>query len=331
MEKNREIWVVIETTQGQPCSTSLELFTPARELAQKTGGSVTAVVLAADASAMAQTAAELGADRVITAADPALAEYSAFTYTAALYQLVKKYEPDAVMISASRNGKDFAPRLAARLKTGITANTTALDADPETGLISWMMPAPGGIMATILCRKTRPQMGTVCPGVFKKPQAEPGRQVPVVAETVTLATDVLAQRVSRFVPEESGEVNIADAEIIVAGGRGMGSEENFGLVRQLADALGGVVGASRAAVDLEWADESCMVGQTGKVVHPKLYIACGISGALQHLVGVGADFVVAINSDPEAPIFEIADIGIVGDVTKVLPALTEQVLKAKEA
>ena len=184
-------------------------------------------------------------------------------------------------------------------------------------------------MATILCRKTRPQMGTVCPGVFKKPEAEPGRQVPVVAETVALTADAAVQLVSRFVPEESGESSITDAEIIVAGGRGMGSEENFGLVRQLAEALGGAVGASRAAVDLEWADEKCMVGQTGKVVHPKLYIACGISGALQHLVGVGADFVVAINSDPEAPIFEIADIGIVGDVTKVLPALTEQVRKAR--
>lgn len=329
MDKNREIWVVIETEQGFPCGSSLELFTPARALCAKTGGSVTAVVLASDTAAATRAAAELGANRVIAAADPGFAFYNASDYTDALYQLVKKYGPDAVMISAGRNGRDFAPRLAARLKTGITANTTALDVDSETGLISWMMPAPGGIMATILCRKTRPQMGTICPGVFKKPEAEVGRQIPVIREKVAPAHDSAVEVLSRFIPETGGEKNIADAEIIVAGGRGMGSEENFGLVRQLAEALGGAVGASRAVVDLEWADESCMVGQTGKVVHPKLYIACGVSGALQHVVGVGADFVVAINSDPEAPIFEIADVGIVGDVVKILPALVEAIGRQK--
>lgn len=325
MRNDREIWVILETEQGVPCETSLELFTPARQLAAKTDGSVTAVVLASEPDAAVKAASELGADRVIVAADAGFAFYSASTYTAALYELAKKYSPDAVMISASRNGKDFAPRLAARLKTGVTANTTALDADPETGIISWMMPAPGGIMATILCRKTRPQMGTVCPGVFKKPTAEPGRQVPVVREQVTVTPDTAAEVLRRYVPESSGGADITAAEIIVAGGRGMGSAENFQLVHELAAALGGAVGASRAAVDLEWAEESFLVGQTGKVVHPKLYIACGISGALQHVVGVGADCVVAINNDPEAAIFEIADIGIVGDVEKILPTLIAKV------
>lgn len=320
MEKNREIWIVIETENGVPVSSSLELFAPARELCEKTGGTVTAVILGSETAEAAVLAGELGADRVITAAGPEYGCYSMEAYVSALHSLVKKYEPDAVMISANRSGRDFAPRLAARLKTGITANTVALDVDPESGLISWMMPAPGGIMATILCRKTRPQMGTVCPGVFRIPERIAGRTVPVVEESPVTALSGAIAFLSRTVAEAKG-AGIADAEIIVAGGRGMGSEENFALVRQLADALGGAVGASRAVVDLEWADESCLVGQTGKVVHPKLYIACGISGALQHVVGIKADCVVAINNDPEAPIFEISDYRIVGDVEKIIPAI----------
>lgn len=329
MEQNREIWVVIETDQGVPVKTSRELFTPARELSAKTGGSVTAVILASEAALAVDVAANLGADRIIAATAPGLAQYSAAAYTDALYQLVEKYKPDAVMISANRDGKDFAPRLAARLKTGTTANTTALDVDAETGLISWMMPAPGGIMATILCKKTRPQMGTICPGVFKQPEPVEGREVPVIEEVLEPAFDETVKVLDRSIPEGTGISNIEDAEIIVAGGRGMGSKENFDLVRQLAEALGGTVGASRAAVDLEWADESCLVGQTGKVVHPKLYIACGISGALQHVVGIGADCVVAINNDPEAAIFSIADISVVGDVEKIIPALIAKIRESK--
>lgn len=323
MKNSKEIWVVIETRQGIPAKHTPELFTPARDIAEKLGGSVAAVVLGADNAQAEKLAMQLGADRVISAQHPALEFYSASAYTDVLHKLAKKYEPEAIMISANRNGRDFASMLAARLKTGITANTTAVDVEPDTGIISWMMPAPGGIMATILCRKTLPQMGTICPGVFKIPETDASRTAPVIREEVEPAQGT-AQVVDRTVADKTGEVSIADADIVVSGGRGMGNAENFELVHRLAEAIGGVVGASRAAVDLEWADESRLVGQTGKVIHPKLYIACGISGALQHMVGVKADMIVAINSDPEAAIFDYADIGIIGDAVKLIPELIEQ-------
>lgn len=323
MKNSKEIWVIIETRQGIPAKHTSELFTPARDIAEKIGGSVAAVVLGSDNAQAETLAVQLGADRVISAEHPSLEFYSAAAYTDVLHGLAKKYGPEAIMISANRNGRDFASMLAARLKTGITANTTAVDVDTETGIISWMMPAPGGIMATILCRKTLPQMGTICPGVFKAPELDPTRTAPVIHEEVTPVQGSV-EVMERSIDDKTGEVSIADAEIVVSGGRGMGSAENFELVHKLAEALGGVVGASRAAVDLEWADESRLVGQTGKVIHPKLYIACGISGALQHMVGVKADMLVAINSDPEAAIFDYADIGIIGDAVKIIPEIIEQ-------
>lgn len=320
MKNNKEIWVIIETRQGIPAKHTSELFTPARDIADKIDGSVTAVILGSDTRSAEAAAMSFGADKIISVESPSLEYYSAAVYTANLFELVRKYSPEAIMISANRNGKDFASMLAARLKTGITANTTAVDVDTETGIISWMMPAPGGIMATILCRKTLPQMGTICPGVFKTPEPNTDLIAPIVREAAVAVNDSV-EIISLNCPENEGALNIANADIVVSGGRGMGSAENFELVRKLAEALGGAVGASRAAVDLEWADESCLVGQTGKVIHPKLYIACGISGALQHMVGVKADTLVAINSDPDAAIFDYADICMVGDAVKLIPEI----------
>lgn len=320
MKNNKEIWVIIETQRGIPAKHTSELFTPARDIANKIGGSVAAVVLGNDNAQTEKLAIQLGADRVISVQESALEFYSASAYTDVLHKLAKKYEPQAIMISANRNGRDFASMLAARLKTGITANTTAVDVDTDTGIISWMMPAPGGIMATILCRKTLPQMGTICPGVFKAPELDRERTAPVIREEVEAAQGAV-QAIERTYSDKTGDADIADADIVVAGGRGMGSAENFELVHRLAQAIGGVVGASRAAVDLEWADERQLVGQTGKVIHPKLYIACGISGALQHMVGVKADTIVAINSDPDAAIFDYADICVVGDAVKIIPEI----------
>ena len=319
MPNNRDIWVYIETDKGQIVSSSLELFTPALEMTAQTGGSVVAVILGSDVAEAAGTLGAYGASKVIAAE---VGEYCPEAYTAALAQLVGKYEPDALMLSATANARDFVSKLACRIRTGVTANCTQLSIDAETGIISWMMPAPGGIVATILCEKTRPQMGTVCPGIFKKPVPDESRKAPVITESLTVLPSDKIRRLAKEIvrPEKS----IEDADILVAGGFGVG-QEGFALLEQLADAVGGVVAASRAAVDAEWIAPDRMVGQSGKVVHPKLYFAVGISGALQHIVGVGAECVVAINTDANAPIFDIADYGIVGNYKTVVPALIAEI------
>ncbi len=318
---NKDIWVYIETNQGEIVGSSLELFTPALEMTAQTGGNVVAVILGSNIADAANTLGAYGASKVIAAE---VGEYCPEAYTAALAQLVEKYEPDALMLSATANARDFVSKLACRIRTGVTANCTQLSVEPESGVISWMMPAPGGIVATILCEKTRPQMGTVCPGIFKKPVPDESKTAPVIVETVEAVPSDKIRRLAKEIlkPEKS----IEDADILVAGGFGVG-KDGFALLEQLADAIGGVVAASRAAVDAEWIGADRMVGQSGKVVHPKLYIACGISGALQHIVGVGADCVVAINTDANAPIFDIADYGIVGSFRTVIPALIEEIRK----
>lgn len=319
MHDNRDIWVYIETDNGAIVSSSLELFTPALEMTAQTGGNVAAVILGSHIAQAAETLGAYGASKVITAE---VGEYCPEAYTAALSQLIKKYEPDALMMSATANARDFASKLACRIGTGVTANCTQLSIDARSGVISWMMPAPGGIVATILCEKTRPQMGTVCPGVFKKPVPDQNRKVPIVFEELSVQPSGQIRRLAKEIikPEKS----IEDADVLVAGGFGVG-QEGFALLEELADAVGGVVAASRAAVDAEWIGADRMVGQSGKVVHPKLYIAVGISGALQHTVGIGAECVVAINTDASAPIFDIADYGIVGDYRKIVPALIAEI------
>ena len=230
----------------------------------------------------------------------------------AFYQLVQMERPDLLMLPANEEGKDIAAALAARLKTGITANCIALDADEETGLVSWQMPAPGGLMATILCEKTRPQMATVCAGALSESAQIAEKDIPVRIIGLTVETDDRVRRQS--VTEELSEklIGLEEAEVVVAGGRGAG-KEGFALLHELAQLLNAQVGASRAAVDAGWIEEDKQIGQTGKTIAPKWYLAVGISGALQHVSGVaGAEHIVAVNNDAEAPIFEIAEYGIVG-------------------
>lgn len=245
--------------------------------------------------------------------------------------LVEKYQPSAILIGATNNGRDFAPRLSCRLRTGLTADCTSLDYDAESGNVAWTRPAFGGnLMAVIMCPNTRPQIGTVRPGVFKKTPVE-GKEAEVITEEVTVPAEKIRTKLLESIREAAaGVVNLEDAEVIVAGGRGMGGPENFKLCEELAEVLGGAVGASRAAVDAGWIGHAHQVGQTGKTVGPKLYIACGISGAIQHLAGMsGSDCIVAINKDPEAPIFKAADYGIVGNLFDVLPTLTAEIKKLK--
>ena len=257
--------------------------------------------------------------------------YSTDAYAIALCALVEKYGPTSMLIGATNNGRDLGPRVSCRLRTGLTADCTALDIDEESGNVAWTRPAFGGnLMATILCPDHRPQIGTVRPGVFKKCE-ETAAKAQVIREDIHVEEKDIRTKVIELLRDMDEEnVDLEGAEIIVSGGRGVGGPEGFEPVRALAKALGATVGASRAAVDSGWISHAHQVGQTGKTVGPKLYIACGISGAIQHLAGMsGSDVIVAINKDPDAPIFDVADYGVVGNLFEVLPVLTEEIQKAR--
>lgn len=330
---NKDLWVYIECKDdGSAANVGLELLTPGRKLAEKQGGSLAAVVIGSCVETAVSAASAYGADQVITIEGEEYKNYSTDAYTSAMYYLITKYAPTTVLIGATGNGRDMAPRLACRLKTGLTADCTSLDIDDETGNMAWTRPAFGGnLMATILCPDHRPQLGTVRPGVFKK--GVPGEEkAEIIREDFHVAREDIRTELLKIISDTAEElVDLEGAEIIVSGGRGVGSPEGFAPVRALAEVLGGTVGASRAAVDNGWIPHSHQVGQTGKTVAPKLYIACGISGAIQHLAGMnGSDCIVAINKDPEAPIFEVADYGIVGNLFEILPELTAQIKKLRE-
>lgn len=326
-ERTKDLWVFVETNEdGSAKNVGIELLSPARKLADKLGGALTAVVIGSGIDAAVRDASCHGADKVIALNFPEYAHYSTDAYTHALCTLVEKYGPSSLLIGATANGRDMGPRAACRLKTGLTADCTGLDIDAESGCVAWTRPTFGGnLMATIICPDHRPQMGTVRPGVFKK-SAPAEARAEVINEDIRVESGSIRTQVIEIIRDAAGgDVDLQGAEIIVAGGRGVGGAAGFALIREAAEALGGVVGASRAAVDAGWISRAHQVGQTGKNVGPKLYIACGISGAIQHLAGIGgAETVVAINKDPAAPIFSAADYGIVGDIFEVLPIFTEE-------
>ena len=332
--KTKDVWVFIETEpDGSAKNVGIELLTPGRELADKLGGSLAAVVIGANTEEAVREASEHGADIVIVADSPEYQRFSTDAYAGALTKLVEKYGPLSLLIGATPNGRDFAPRVSCRLKTGLTADCTGLDADEETGNVLWTRPTFGGnLMAQIQCPDHRPQMGTVRPGVFKKSAPAPGH-AKIIREDVHIPAEEIRTRVVEVIQEiGGGKVDLESAEVIVAGGRGVGGPAGFELIRELADALGGEVGASRPAVDSGWIPHAHQVGQTGKTVGPRLYIACGISGAIQHTAGIaGSDTVVAINTDPNAPIFSVADYGIVGDLFEVLPVMIREIRAMKNA
>lgn len=330
--KTKDLWVFVETNEdGTAKNVGIELLTPGKMMAGKQGGALVAVVIGSNVDAAVKAASEHGADKVIVVDGPEYAHYTTDAYTIALCTLVEKYGPTSMLIGATNNGRDLGPRVSCRLHTGLTADCTALDIDEESGNVAWTRPAFGGnLMATILCPDHRPQIGTVRPGVFKKSDAAEAKAEIIKEDIHVDAADIRTQ-VLELIKEADGEnVDLEGAEIIVSGGRGVGGPEGFEPVKALADALGATVGASRAAVDAGWIAHAHQVGQTGKTVGPKLYIACGISGAIQHVAGMsGSDCIVAINKDPEAPIFDIADYGVVGNLFEVLPVLTEEVKKAR--
>ena len=330
--KTKDLWVFVETNEdGSAKNVGLELLTPGRMMAEKQGGALVAVVIGFGVDAAVYAASEHGAEKIIVVDAPEYKHYTTDAYAIAMAALVEKYGPTSMLIGATNNGRDLGPRVSCRLGTGLTADCTALDIDGESGNVAWTRPAFGGnLMATILCPDHRPQIGTVRPGVFKK--SAPGEGgAEIIKEDIRVPEEKIRTKVLELIREMDEEnVDLTGAEIIVSGGRGVRGPEGFAPVRELAEALGGVVGASRAAVDSGWISHSHQVGQTGKTVAPKVYFACGISGAIQHLAGMsGSDTIVAINKDPDAPIFGVADYGVVGDLFEVLPVLTREIKKAK--
>lgn len=331
--KTNDLWVYIETFEdGKPKNVGLELLTPGRDLANKQGGALVALVIGYNTQEAVKAAAAYGADKVLVIDSEEYKEYNTDAYANAFCTIIEKYAPASILIGATNNGRDLGPRVSCRLNTGLTADCTALDFDAESKNVLWTRPAFGGnLMATIICPDNRPQIGTVRPGVFKKGDRDDSRSVEIVNESISFPKENLRTKIIEII-REAGDavVNLEEAEIIVSGGRGVGGPEGFKPLEELAELLGATVGASRAAVDSEWIPHSHQVGQTGKTVGPKLYIACGISGAIQHVAGIsGSDYIVAINKDPDAPIFSVADFGIVGDLHEVLPIMIEEVKKLK--
>lgn len=331
--ETRDLWVFIETNEdGSAKNVGLELLNPGKELATKQGGKLVGVVIGYKAESAVKAAQEHGAEEVILIDREEYRQYTTDAYTMALTYLVEKYSPTTILAGATSTGRDLGPRLACRLKTGLTANCTSLDIDEESGNMAWTRPAFGvNLMTTILCPDHRPQIGTVRPGVFKKATVKENKSR-VINEEYHVPPEKIRTEILDIVKETAKEIiDLEDAEIVVAGGRGVGGAEGFTPLRELAQALGGVVGATRAAVDSGWITQNHLVGQTGKTVGPKLYIACGISGAIQHLVGMsGSDVVVAINKDPDAPIFDMAKYCVVGNLSEVVPALTAEINKLKD-
>lgn len=324
------VWVLAETHDGKLADVTLELLSEGRKLADDLGEEVSLVLAGEKVEPLAAVAAQYGADKVYLVENEALAQYRTDPFTSVTCALINKYKPEIVLIGATTMGRDLASRIAARIGAGLTADCTGLAIDPETRLLQQTRPAFGGnVMATIQCRNARPQMSTVRPRVMKKATPDASRTAQIIRETVMLNEKSILTKILEVIKEEGhDELDVQEAEIIVSGGRGLRKAENFALVRELADTLGAAVGASRATVDAGWIPAYHQVGQTGKTVQPKLYIACGISGAVQHLAGMGSsDCIVAINNDPTAPIFGVAHYGIVGDLFEVVPALTKALKK----
>ncbi len=329
----KNVWVYIEVTEGKVKNVGLELLGEGRKLADAMGGKLAGVLIGDKVESLSKDVFAAGADTVYLVEAPELAHYSTDGYAATFTDLIKTYKPSVILLGATNDGRDLGPRIACRIGTGLTADCTGLGIDEATGLVAWTRPAFGGnIMATILCPEHRPQMGTVRPSVFKRPEPDYAKKGEIIRIASKVKAEDIRTKLIDIVRVCTVACNLEEAEIIVSGGRGLGKPENFCYVEDLANVLGAAVGASRAAVDAGWKPHMHQVGQTGKTVGPKIYFACGISGAIQHLAGMSSsDIIIAINKDPDAPIFKMADYGIVGDLTEVLPILTEEFKKIKEA
>ena len=325
------VLIFVQQMDGEVAPVSLELLGKGRELAAALGTEVTAALLGSGIDPLLPLLARYGAERIVVVDDPALETYMTEPYTRAMAAVTERFKPEILLCGATAVGRDLAPRLSARLHTGLTADCTGLEIDPQTRNLMMTRPAFGGnIMATIVCAEHRPQMATVRPGVMRRIEPLEGAQPPVERMRVEGLAEGMNVEILEVVKKVSAKKDIQEARVLVAGGRGMGGPENFAVLEELAEVLGGTVASSRASVDAGWVGKDRQVGQTGKTVRPDLYIACGISGAIQHLAGMEeSGIIVAINKDPSAPIFEAADYGVVGDALKIVPMLAESIRNAR--
>lgn len=331
MSKN--VYVFAEQRDGNIQKVAYELVGKARELADTLDEKVYAVLVGQDMKAQADSLIAAGADGGVLVQDEMLAEYTTEAYTKAVVEVIRAKEPEIFLIGATAIGRDLAPRVSARIHTGLTADCTGLAIDEASRNLLMTRPAFGGnIMATIVCEDHRPQMATVRPGVMKALTADDARTGEIEELKVEFSAADMPVELVEVIKEEKAVADITEAKILVSGGRGMNDAENFNaLLNPLAEVLGGVVSGSRGAVDAGWIDHECQVGQTGKTVRPDLYLACGISGAIQHVAGMeGAEYIVAVDKNDGAPIFDIADLGVVGNVDTLLPKLAEAIKEYKE-
>jgi len=328
----RGVWVLAEQKENEVSRTTLELIGEGRKLADTLGVELSAILLGHEVDNIAPELIAYGADKVIYANHPELKNYTTDGYTKVITNLIYERKPEIILIGATNVGRDLGPRISSRVGTGLTADCTKLEIDMENRRILQTRPAFGGnIMATIVTKKHRPQISTVRPGVMMKRAYDETRKGEIENVTVDLLPSDIRVKVEEIVKSGKYVANLLEADVIVSGGRGLGNAEGFKLLEELAEVLGGVVGSSRAAVDEGWISQANQVGQTGNSVRPTLYIACGISGALQHLAGMqSSDCIIAINKNPDAPIFGVADYGIVGDLYKVLPMMIEEFKRARE-
>ena len=342
LEEYKGVFVFAQQVDNEISSIAFELLGKAKDLASDLNTDVTAVLVGYNVKGLADQLAEYGADKVIVVDDPELKDYRTEPYTHALASVINEYKPEIVLVGATAIGRDLGPRVSARVKTGLTADCTVLEIgnfpinptpNQKSGQLLMTRPAFGGnTIATIACPDNRPQMATVRAGVMQKISPIKGAKAEVIEFNPGFTPDNKYVEILNIVKEVKDVVDISEAKILVSGGRGVGSAENFKLLDDLAEVLGGTVSCSRAVVDDGWKEKELQVGQTGKTVRPQVYFAIGISGAIQHTAGMEeSDIIIAINKDETAPIFDVADYGIVGDLNKIVPMLTEQLKAAKAA
>lgn len=323
------IFVIVEQVDKNIASVSYELIGKARQLAESLETTVTAVLLGNKVENLCEQLGKYGADKVIVVDDEVLENYITETYTRAVTSVINTYKPEIVLFGATAIGRDLAPRVSARIHTGLTADCTGLEIQEETGNLMMTRPAFGGnIFATIICAEHRPQMATVRHGVMKKIEPIINSKPEVETHLVDNLKEGENIEILEVIKKTGHKANIQDAKVLISGGRGIGKAENFAMLNELSEILGGTISSSRACVDAGWIEKERQVGQTGKTVRPELYMACGISGAIQHLAGMEeSNVIIAINKDAEAPIFNVADYGVVGDVTKIVPLLINELKK----
>ena len=344
LEEYKGVYVFAQQVDNEVSSIALELIGKGKDLAKDLNTTVTAVLVGSNVMGLTEILGEYGADRVIVVDDPELKEYRTEPYTHALASVIEKYKPDVFLIGATAIGRDLGPRVCARIHTGLTADCTQLDIgdfplvptpgkEQKHNQLLMTRPAFGGnTIATIACPEFRPQMATVRPGVMQKLPREAGRKAEIEEFNPGFVPNEKYVEIMEVVKAVSNVADIMDAKILVSGGRGVGSPENFKILDELAEAIGGTVSCSRAVVDAGWKPKDLQVGQTGKTVRPHVYFAIGISGAIQHVAGMEeSDIIIAINKDESAPIFDVADYGVVGDLNKIVPVLTQKIKEAKAA